>query len=74
MFSDPQFLAREMFLQAKLPDGRDFKMPGIVPRLSDTPGTADWVGPELGAHNIEVLNSLGYDAAAIANLKQAGAI
>ena len=74
MFSDPQFLAREMFLQAKLPDGKDFKMPGIVPRLSDTPGTADWVGPELGAHNIEVLNSLGYDAAAIANLKQAGAI
>jgi formyl-CoA transferase len=74
MFSDPQFLAREMFLQAKLPDGKDFKMPGIVPRLSDTPGTADWVGPELGAHNIEVLNDLGYDAAAIANLKQAGAI
>lgn len=74
MFSDPQFLAREMFLQAKLPDGKDFKMPGIVPRLSDTPGSADWVGPELGAHNLEVLSGLGYDATAIANLKQAGAI
>ena len=74
MFSDPQFLAREMFLQAKLPDGKDFKMPGIVPRLSDTPGSADWVGPELGAHNFEVLSGLGYDATAIANLKQAGAI
>ena len=74
MFTDPQFLAREMFLHAKLPDGKDFKMPGIVPRLSDTPGSADWVGPELGAHNHEVLSGLGYDAAAIANLKQAGAI
>ena len=74
MFSDPQFLAREMFLQAKLPDGKDFKMPGIVPRISDTPGSADWVGPELGAHNLEVLSGLGYDATAIANLKQAGAI
>ncbi|MES2869426.1 MAG: CaiB/BaiF CoA-transferase family protein [Pseudomonadota bacterium] len=74
MFSDPQFLAREMFLQAKLPDGKDFKMPGIVPRLSDTPGSADWVGPELGAHNHEVLNALGYDDAAIANLKLAGAV
>ncbi len=74
MFTDPQFLAREMFLQAKLPDGKDFKMPGIVPRLSDTPGSADWVGPELGAHNNEVLNELGYDAAAIAGLKLAGAI
>ena len=74
MFSDPQFLAREMFLQAKLPDGKDFKMPGIVPRLSDTPGSADWVGPELGAHNHEVLSGLGYDAAAIGTLKQSGAI
>ena len=74
MFTDPQFLAREMFLQARLPDGKDFKMPGIVPKLSDTPGSADWVGPELGAHNDEVLASLGYDAAAIANLKQTGAI
>ena len=63
-----------MFLQAKLPDGKDFKMPGIVPWLSDTPGSADWVGPELGAHNLEVLSGLGYDATAIANLKQAGAI
>ena len=74
MFTDPQFLAREMFLQAKLPDGKDFKMPGIVPRLSETPGSADWVGPELGAHNHEVLSGLGYDAAAIAELKLAGAI
>jgi len=74
MFSDPQFLAREMFLQAKLPDGKDFKMPGIVPRLSDTPGSADWVGPELGAHNHEVLSGLGYDDAAISTLKQSGAI
>ena len=74
MFSDPQFLAREMFLHARLPDGKDFKMPGIVPKLSDTPGSADWVGPELGAHNAEVLGELGYDDAAIATLKLAGAI
>lgn len=74
MFSDPQFLAREMFLQAKLPDGKDFKMPGIVPKLSDTPGSADWVGPELGEHNLQVLQALGYDADAIAGLQANGAI
>ena len=74
MFSDPQFLAREMFLSAKLPDGNDFKMPGIVPKLSETPGSAEWVGPELGAHNDEVLGALGYDASAIAALKHNGAI
>ncbi|MBS5839056.1 MAG: CoA transferase [Pseudomonas sp.] len=74
MFSDPQFLARDMFLSAKLPDGNDFKMPGIVPKLSETPGSAEWVGPELGAHNDEVLGALGYDASAIAALKHNGAI
>lgn len=74
MFNDPQFLAREMFLQAKLPDGKAFKMPGIVPRLSDTPGSAQWVGPQLGAHNEEVLSGLGYDTSAIVKLKQSGAI
>ena len=74
MFSDPQFLAREMFLQAKLPDGKAFKMPGIVPKLSDTPGSAEWVGPELGAHTHEILSDLGFDASAIAHLKLTGAI
>lgn len=41
MFRDPQFLAREMFLSARLPDGKPFRMPGIVPKLSATPGSAD---------------------------------
>ncbi|MEF9672675.1 CoA transferase [Pseudomonas sp. PCH446] len=74
MFSDPQFLAREMFIQAKLPDGKAFKMPGIVPKLSETPGSSEWVGPELGEHNSQVLGSLGYDAAQIARLRENGAI
>lgn len=74
MFSDPQYLAREMFLQAKLPDGKAFKMPGIVPKLSDTPGSTEWVGPALGEHTDSVLASLGYDAAAIAGLRQAGTV
>ena len=74
MLSDPQFLAREMFLSAKLPDGKAFKMPGIVPKLSDTPGSCEWVGPQLGEHNGVLLDSLGYDAAAIARLREEGAI
>lgn len=74
MFSDPQYLAREMFLSAKLPDGKDFKMPGIVPKLSETPGSSEWVGPTLGEHNAQVLNDLGYDAQQIARLREDGAI
>ncbi|MBO3274876.1 CaiB/BaiF CoA transferase family protein [Pseudomonas schmalbachii] len=74
MFTDPQFLAREMFLSAKLPDGKPFKMPGIVPKLSDTPGSTEWIGPELGEHTESVLAELGYDAARIAELRAAGAL
>ena len=74
MFNDPQYLAREMFLQAKLPDGKPFRMPGIVPKLSDTPGSTEWVGPALGEHTEALLTRLGYDAAAIAGLREAGAV
>jgi formyl-CoA transferase len=74
MFHDPQFLAREMLLSATLPDGKAFKMPGIVPKLSDTPGQVKWVGPQLGEHNQAVLNRLGYSDAQIAELKTLGAI
>ncbi|MBD9414827.1 CoA transferase [Pseudomonas sp. PDM16] len=74
MFTDPQFLAREMFLSARLPDGKPFKMPGIVPKLSETPGTVEWTGPQLGEHNDEVLGELGYDAATIAKLRASGAM
>ncbi|MDG1580094.1 CaiB/BaiF CoA-transferase family protein [Pseudomonas sp. GOM6] len=74
MFADPQFLAREMFLSAKLPDGKPFRMPGIVPKLSETPGSVEWTGPALGEHNDEVLAQLGYSSEQIARLREAGAL
>jgi len=72
--SDPQYLAREMIRQMKLPDGTPVKLPGIVPKLSATPGDIDWVGPALGEHTEAVLGAIGYDADAIARLRAAGAI
>jgi formyl-CoA transferase len=71
---DPQYLAREMIRQITLADGTPLKMPGIVPKLSETPGGMDWVGPALGEHTDEVLRAAGYDAADIARLRAAGAI
>ena len=71
---DPQYLAREMIRQFTLADGTPLKLPGIVPKLSDTPGDVNWVGPELGAHTEEVLRAHGYDPAAIAALRQKKAI
>ncbi|CAH1745821.1 Succinyl-CoA--D-citramalate CoA-transferase [Thauera humireducens] len=74
MFADPQFLAREMLQTVKLPDGRDCRMPGVVPKLSATPGGTEWIGPALGEHTDRVLATLGYDAGRIAALRAAGAI
>ena len=37
------------------------KVPGIVPKLSKTPGQVAWLGPQIaGAHNKEVLSDLGF--------------
>jgi len=74
MFADPQFIARQMIESARLPDGRDFRMPGIVPKLSATPGGTEWLGPALGAHTDEVLAGLGYVPAEIEALRAAGAV
>ena len=63
-----------MLESVKLADGRECRMPGVVPKLSETPGGTEWVGPALGEHTAVVLAGLGYDAAAIAALRQAGAI
>jgi crotonobetainyl-CoA:carnitine CoA-transferase CaiB-like acyl-CoA transferase len=74
MMSDPQFLARQMFEQHQFADGTPIKMPAITPKLSATPGQTRWLGPALGAHNDEVLGSLGYDIATIALLRREGVI
>ena len=61
MVDDPQFIARQMLLPMQMPDGVRYLQPGIVPRLSATPGAVRWQGPALGEHNAEVLSELGYD-------------
>jgi formyl-CoA transferase len=63
-----------MLEQWKLPDGKPMKIPGIVPKLSDTPGQTRWLGPKLGEHNAEVLSALGYTDADQQGLKQRGII
>jgi len=71
---DAQYLAREMIVQTKLPDGTTLKLPGVVPKSLGTPGSIDWVGPALGQHTQEVLRAAGYTDEEIAKLRAAGAI
>jgi crotonobetainyl-CoA:carnitine CoA-transferase CaiB-like acyl-CoA transferase len=72
--ADPHYQARGMLLQAELPGGTHVKMPGIVPKLSETPGQVRWQGPALGAHTGEVLAGLGLDAQEIERLKAEGVV
>lgn len=74
IFEDPHFRARGMISEQPLPDGEEISLPGIVPKLSATPGTTRWLGPQLGEHNDEILSGLGYNAAAIQGLKDKGAL
>jgi formyl-CoA transferase len=57
-----------------LPDGQPIDVPGIVPKLSATPGRTEWLGPALGAHTAEVLGSVGIDAEELARLRSAGIV
>jgi formyl-CoA transferase len=63
-----------MIREYRLPDGAPVKLPGIVPKLSDTPGDTRWIGPDLGAHTAEVLGALGYSAQEQDELKRKGII
>lgn len=72
--ADPHYLAREMIVDTALPDGTMVKMPGITPKLSETPGSVRWSGPSLGQHTSEVLGGLGISGEEIARLTSIGAI
>lgn len=71
---DPHYLAREMIIPAELPGKVPVKMPGIAPKLSETPGAVRWSGPELGEHTDAVLADLGMTELQILDLRQRGVI
>jgi len=71
---DPHYAARDMILPVELPGDITVKMPGIAPKLGDTPGAVRWPGPTLGQHTDEVLAALGFTKADVARLRRAGAV
>jgi formyl-CoA transferase len=72
--ADAQYLARDMIREVRLSDGTPLKVPGIVPKLSETPGDVGWVGPELGEHTEAVLAGHGYGRDEIAALRARKAV
>ena len=71
---DEQYREREMILSAPLDERERLWMPGIVPKLSATPGSVRALGPRVGEHTREVLRAAGVDEASIDDLLARGVV
>ena len=58
IFADPHYKARENIKIMNDQRAGELAVPNVCPRLSDTPGSVDWLGPALGAHTDEIYKGL----------------
>ncbi|MFO0483902.1 MAG: CaiB/BaiF CoA transferase family protein [bacterium] len=65
---DPHYRARGMIQRITTTEGYELDVPGVVPRLSATPGRLSTLAPALGHHTAQVLRDLGISESAIAEL------
>jgi formyl-CoA transferase len=70
--ADPHFAARGMIERVIAGDGAPLKVPGVVPKLSATPGAIRSPAPGLGEHTDEVLQAAGYSPVEISALREKG--
>ncbi|MDE2940558.1 MAG: CaiB/BaiF CoA-transferase family protein [Chloroflexota bacterium] len=68
VFSDPQVLHRDMFLEIPHPTLGSVKQTGLPIKFSRTPGGLDQHPPLLGEHNQAILQDLGYSESEIQEL------
>jgi crotonobetainyl-CoA:carnitine CoA-transferase CaiB-like acyl-CoA transferase len=75
IMNDEQYHAREMILETEVKGIGSVKMPGLVPKLSATPGKVEWYGDSLGAHNEDIYRGLlGLSAEELERLSREGVI
>lgn len=72
--ADPHYRARDMLLQQTTRDGHTLTVPGIVPKLSATPGSIRTSAPRLGDDTDAVLGEMGLGAQQIAELRARGIV
>ena len=72
--TDPHNLAREMVVEVEHPEVGRVKQVGVGTKLSETPGSVRVHAPAPGQHTDDVLATLGYDAEAVASLREAGSV
>ena len=71
---DPHFLARAMVESLSMADGSTLAVPGIVPKLSSTPGSHYRNAPNLGEDTDAVLRGMGLSGEQIDSLKAKGIV
>ena len=69
---DPHFRARENIQTINLKDGTSLDVPGVLPKLSRTPGSIKTLAPDVGQDTDAVLQELGLNPAQILALKERG--
>ena len=69
---DPHYHARGMIETIHMKDGSSLQVPGIVPKLSRTPGSIKSLAPEVGEQTDQILNEIGLSTQQIAALKEKG--
>ena len=76
IFEDPQYRARDMLLEQVDPEFGPYVGPGIVPKLTRTPGAVRWSATwEEGSHNQEVYGGLlGLTDDELAELREEGVL
>jgi formyl-CoA transferase len=72
--ADPHYLARGMLADVSLSDGSVLKVPGMVPKLSRTPGQHRRNAPSLGQDTDAVLLDLGITADQISEMRKRGIV
>jgi formyl-CoA transferase len=72
--ADPHYEARGMLHRIQMDDGDELTIPGIVPKLSRTPGAHDRNAPHIGQDTMAVLQSIGLSDDQIAALKEKGIV
>ena len=71
---DSHYRARDMILRQRTRDGHEIDVPGIVPKLSLTPGTVRSAAPHLGDDTNGVLAEMGLSEGEITALRAKGIV
>jgi crotonobetainyl-CoA:carnitine CoA-transferase CaiB-like acyl-CoA transferase len=75
IFADPHYRARQMIVDVPAEGLGTLPQPGVVPKLSLTPGRVTHAGPALGRHTDEILSGLlGMSAEEVTALRAEGVV